>query len=232
MPRTARVVFPGLPHHVTQRGNRRNRVFFSDGDYLIYLHWLRNYSAKYDLEVLAYALMPNHVHLVLAPGNKDSIHLALRCLHMRYAQRVNRHRDWLGHVWQGRYFASVLDEPYFWSAIRYVERNPVRASLVERCEDYSWSSAGAHCGLRNDPVLTASSHWRQQLQRVVNWSTWLAEADQAQALGELRRQTVKGLPCGSRQFVESLERSTGRILHSRHPGRPPKEIGVRPLLQK
>lgn len=230
MPRRARVVFPGMPHHVTQRGNRRHQVFFSDGDYLVYLHWLRDYAVKYDVDVLAYALMPNHVHLILAPGSKESIHQVLRCLHMRYAQRINRHRGWLGHVWQGRYFASVLDEPYFWSAMRYVERNPVRASLAERCEDYAWSSAGAHCGMREDPVLTTSLRWQQQLKGVVNWSAWLAQADQALALDELRRRTRKSLPCGSPQFIHHLEEQTGRILHPRQAGRPPREIGVCPLL--
>lgn len=220
MPRAARIVFPGLPHHVTQRGNRRNQVFFSDADYLIYRHWLREYAAKHDVEVLAYALMPNHVHLILVPGSSDSIYLALRTLHMRYAQRVNRHKDWVGHLWQGRYFACVLDEPHFWCAMRYVERNPVCALLAERCEDYAWSSASAHCGLSEDRVLTASPRWQREFRKVVNWRAWLAESDPSQVLDELRARTLKGQPFGSARFVESLERMTGRVLHPRPAGRP------------
>lgn len=220
MPRAARLVFPGLPHHVTQRGNRRHRVFFCDRDYLIYLHWLREYAGQCGVEILAYALMPNHVHLVLVPEGRGSLPEALRCLHMRYAQRVNREKDWVGHLWQGRYFSSVVDERYFWAAIHYVERNPVRAGLVERAEDYHWSSARAHCGLREDPVLTGSTRWQQQLDRVANWSAWLAEAGEQQTLTDIRVHTLKGLPCGGTTFVESLERDTGRVLRTRPPGRP------------
>ena len=158
MPRAARFVLPGVPHHVTQRGNRRGQVFFSDADRRAYLAWLHADAQRHGLEVLAYCLMSNHVHLVVVPAGPRSMEHALRHLHMRYAQRLNRMKGWKGHLWQGRYFSAPLDEPYFWTAIRYVERNPVRAGLVARAEDFPWSSARAHCESAWDPLLEHKSH--------------------------------------------------------------------------
>lgn len=215
MPRVSRFVCPGVPHHVTQRGNRRGRVFFSDADCRIYLTWLRDYATRHGLDVLAYCLMINHVHLVVVPATSDSMHLTFRHLHTRYAQRLNRARDWKGHVWQGRYFSSALDESHFWAAIRYVERNPVRAGIVGRAENYPWSSARAHCGSGQDPVLTTNARWLRQFDGIGDWSAWLAADDEQQRLDSLRKNTKKGLPCGSEQFLRSLEASTGRTLEYR-----------------
>ncbi|HTO61465.1 MAG TPA: transposase [Bradyrhizobium sp.] len=136
MLRLARTVFADVPHHVTQRGNRREQVFFTDEDRRTYLAWLKAYCDKHAVAVLAYCLMTNHVHLVVVPAGDDELERALKPLHMRYAQRINRRRGWNGHVWQGRFFSSPLDEAYLWAALRYVERNPVRARLVRRAENY------------------------------------------------------------------------------------------------
>ena len=145
MPRLARTVFADVPHHITQRGNRREDVFFDDEDRKVYLRWLGEYCKKWNVEVLAYCLMTNHIHLILRPTTKDGLQRVLKPLHMRYAQRINRLKGWKGHLWQGRFFSSPLDNTYTWSAIRYIERNPVRAGMVEKAEDYIWSSAPAHC---------------------------------------------------------------------------------------
>lgn len=218
MPRIARFVFPGVPHHVTQRGNRRGQVFFEDVDYRTYLKWLREYAARHGVEVLAYCLMSNHVHLIVVPGSKDSLQRTFKQLHRRYAQNLNHHRNWTGHVWQGRYFAAVLDEAYFWSAIRYVELNPVRARLVRRAEDYRWSSARAHCLGTPDPALSANTRWHHQFRGIDDWSGWLAMGVEPARIDELRAQTRRNLPCGSPEFVTSLEAASGRILRPRPRG--------------
>lgn len=218
MPRIARTVIAGVPHHVTQRGNRREPVFFTDADRRAYLEWFGEYARKHGVDVLAYCLMTNHVHLVAVPASEDSLHKALRPLHMRYAQRINRSRGWKGHVWQGRFFSSALDEPYCRAAVRYVERNPVRAGMVAMAEDYPWSSAAAHCGLRADPLLADHSPWIRSLEGTGNWSTWLAQGDDPPTADLLRRNADKGLPCGSERFVRKLEAATGRILHFRPQG--------------
>lgn len=224
VPRIARFVCAGLPHHVTQRGNRRGRVFFSDADHQTYLALLREYTVKHQVAVLAYCLMPNHTHLVLVPATTPALQSTLRPLHLRYAQRINRARNWKGHLWQGRYFASVLDDRHCWAAIRYVERNPVRAGMLARAEDYRWSSAASHCGLQRDTVLTTEKHWQRQFEGIGNWSAWLAEGDENQELETLRKHACKGLPCGSDEFIDRLESSTGRRLRDGRRGK-----GLRPL---
>ncbi len=224
MPRVARSVFAGVPHHVTQRGNRRENVFFSDEDRRVYLAWLGDYCQKHSVEILAYCLMPNHVHLVLVPERDDGLERALKPLHMRYAQRVNRKRGWKGHLWQGRFFSSALDEAYLWAALRYVERNPVRAKLARKAETYRWSSAAAHCRLRTDELLTRNPSWVSQLDAVRDWAAWLAEGDQEVQLERLRQHAEKGLPCGADRFVRRLERLAGRLLRYRPRGRPRKIV--------
>jgi len=220
MPRLARTVFPGLPHHVTQRGNRRDNIFFTDQDRETYLSWLAEYSQRFGVEILAYCLMSNHVHLVAVPGSEDALHRMLKPLHMRYAQLVNRAQGWQGHLWQGRFFSSPLDDAYLWAALRYVERNPVRAHMAKRAEDYRWSSAAAHCGIRTDRLLDPHSRWGKQLVHIDDWSAWLSEGDESQELATLRRNVDKGLPCGSGAFVQALEVQAGRALSYRPRGRP------------
>ena len=223
MPRLARTVCARVPHHITQRGNRREKVFFTDADRAAYLGWLKEYAEKHTLEILAYCLMPNHIHLIVVPATEEGLHQALKPLHMRYAQRINRARGWKGHLWQGRFFSAALDEAYLWAAIRYVERNPVRARMVRKAENYPWSSAGAHCGLRQDAVLTKKPSWRTQLAGIGDWSAWLAQGDEPEKLELLRRNAEKGLPCGSDKFIRKLEKLTGRVLQYRPRGRPRKD---------
>ena len=204
MPRIARIVAAGLPHHVTQRGNRRETVFFGDEDYRAYLVLLDKYAARHGVEVIAYCLMPNHVHLVVVPSDEHALHRTFKPLHMLYAQRINRRRDWCGHLWQDRYFSSTLDERYFWAAVRYVERNPVRAGLVVRAEAYPWSSARAHCEGLFDPTLAAGKSFRSLIETMQDWSAWLSADDDPVQLDQLRRCSRKGVPCAEEKGDASL----------------------------
>lgn len=222
MPRQARTVFANVPHHITQRGNRREDVFFTDEDRETYLSWLKDYCTLHQVEILAYCLMTNHIHLVALPKAEAGLQSVLKPLHMRYAQRFNRQRGWKGHVWQGRYFSSSLDEQYLWAAIKYVERNPVRAKMVKKAEDYAWSSATAHCTGEEDAVLTKKAYWKKQMESIGDWSAWLAEGEKEQELTLIRRNIEKGLPCGSERFIKKLERQAGRVLTYRPLGRPKK----------
>jgi putative transposase len=211
-----------VPYHVTQRGNRRERVFFDDSDRQAYLNFLGHYSERHSLEVLAYCLMDNHVHLVVVPATVASLRRALKPVHLLHAQRINLRRDWCGHLWQDRFFSSALDERHLWTAIRYVELNPVRAGMIARAESYGWSSAAAHCGLRSDRILSKQSEWCRLLGRVADWPAWLAEAVDSASQASLRENTRKGLPTGSKEFVRSVEQETGRILTRPSRGRPAK----------
>jgi putative transposase len=138
---------------------------------------------------------------------------------MRFARRINRSRGWKGHLWQGRFFSSPLEESYLWAAIRYVERNPVRARMVHKAENY--------CGQRHDTVLTTNSSWRRQAEDMGDWSAWLAQGDEPGELEILRRNADKGLPCGSQKFIGKLERLSGRVLQYRPRGRPGKGENLR-----
>lgn len=222
MPRLSRAVFAGIPHHITQRGNRREDIFFTDEDREAYLSWLKEYSDRYEVEILAWCLMTNHIHLVAVPATDEGLHRVLKPLHMRYAQRINRARGWKGHLWQGRFFSSPLDEAYLWAAVRYVERNPVRAGMVRRAEQYRWSSAVAHCGRLSDGLLKLESDWSKPFTEMKDWSAWLAEGDEAEELQMLRRNVEKGLPCGSEGFIQKLGKQAGRLLEYRPQGRPRK----------
>ena len=151
MARLARVVVPGLPHHVTQRGNGRARTFFGDEDYALYRDLLRDHCAAAGVAVWSWCLMPNHVHLILVPGDADGLRRALAPVHRRYAGVVHARRKRTGHFWQGRFGAVAMDEEHLAAALRYVALNPVRARLVERPQDWRWASTRAFC-----PVATTA----------------------------------------------------------------------------
>lgn len=219
MSRVARVVVPGFPHHVTQRGNRRADVFEVDDDREAYVRFLRRYGKRHGLAVWAYCLMTNHIHLVVVPQREDSLALALRDAHTVYAMHFNRRTQVSGHVWQGRFYSCPLDEVHLWAAVRYVERNPVRAGMVDRAEQYPWSSAAGHCGLREDGLLSKEF---TAPTVIGDWSAWLAECEDEQATNRIRQQTNTGRPCGSAQFLEQLEGLLKRVLRPLKPGPKPK----------
>jgi len=229
MPRLARSVFPNVPHHITQRGNRREDIFFTDDDRLIYLEWLKFYCDKYDVSVIAYCLMTNHVHLVLVPHTEDGLQQVLKPLHMRYSQYINKIKGWKGHLWQGRFFSSPLDDAYTWSTIRYVERNPVEAGMSIKAEDYRWSSAAAHCGVKAESFLTVLPSAMNGISQA-RWSDWLALAESQNVTDIIKRNIEKGLPCGNNSFIDKLESVARRSLRYKPQGRPFKDIkGKRPL---
>ena len=187
------------------------------GDPEAYLSLLHAYSRRYGLEVFAYCLMPNHVHLVVVPPSAEGMHRALQAVHSQYAQRINRMRAICGHLWQGRYHSCALDARHFVNAIRYTELNPVKADIVQRAEDYSWSSAPAHCGRRADPLLTPPQR-SSLLAGIANWSSWLARGVSDDCAVRFQRHERRNLPCGSDEFVAELERSAGCELRLRTRG--------------
>ena len=156
MARLARAVAAGVPHHVTQRGNRRQPTFFGDADYEMYRALLATSCGRHGVTVWAYCLMPNHVHLILVPAAAPGLRLALGETHQRYTGVVNRRQGWVGHLWQGRFASCALDGSHLVAAVRYVELNPVRAWLAERAEDWPWSSARAHLAGRDDGLVAVA----------------------------------------------------------------------------
>ena len=137
MARLPRVVFPGLPHHVTQRGNGRQRTFFEERDYALYLDLLAAAAERARTEIWSYCLMPNHVHVVLVPQDEYGLSRTFGELHRRYTGYINARRRTTGHLWQGRFGPVAMDEEHLCHALRYVALNPVRAGLTSRAEDWA-----------------------------------------------------------------------------------------------
>jgi putative transposase len=221
MPRTARVVVPNCPHHVTQRGNRRCDVFLDAADREQYLDGLAKYAELYGVKVWAYCLMTNHVHLILVPKHAEGLGLLLKQTHQTYATHFNLHTGESGHLWQGRYFSCPLDEDHLWTAVRYVEMNPVRAGLVEAAVGFRWSSAQGHAGLRSDPVLDSTF---PPAGAIKDWQTWL-HFESTEQEKQLQQCTQSGLVCGSESFIKKIERRLKRKLIPGKRGRPPKTSG-------
>src|SRR5687768_10528102 len=171
MARLSRIVLRGIPHHATQRGNRRERVFFEDGDYALYLDLLSEAAARARVAIWAYCLMPNHVHIVAVPGDGDGLRRTFRTVHRHYTGYINARMRVTGHLWQGRFSSVAMDEAHLVSALRYVALNPVRARLVERAEDWPWSSARAHLAGKSDAFVLVEP----ALDRVGDFSAFLGE---------------------------------------------------------
>ncbi len=218
MARLARAVVPGRPHHVTQRGNRRQQTFFRPSDYVLYSELMAEWCRKCGVEVWAYSLMPNHAHLIAVPDTPDALRRAIGEAHRRYTVEINQRERWKGYLWQGRFASFPMDDRYTVAASRYVELNPVRAGLVTRPEDYPWSSARAHLDARDDTLVSVAP----LLNWVDDWAAFLGVAV-APDLGErLSRHARTGRPLGSGPFIDDLERRLGRVLRPRKRGPAPK----------
>jgi putative transposase len=217
MARRARVVIPGAPHHVTQRGNRRQATFFGPGDYLAYLQIARECFQDAGVEVWAYCLMPNHVHLIAAPSTAEALAQAVGATHLRYTRRINLRERWTGYLWQGRFASFPMDDDYLMACARYVGLNPVRAGLTERAVEWPWSSVRAHVDGRADPLLTPgplAGRIGDRLDRFYD-----VDLEQ-EALRKLRRASSTGRPLGAAAWVKALEAATGRALATPALGRP------------
>jgi len=210
---------------LTARGNNRQDVFLVDDDRHVYLELLREQAAKYGLEVVGYCLMSTHVHLVAVPRVEDALAKAVGRTHFRYAQYLNRFHRRSGHLWQGRFYSCALDERHFWQALKYVERNPVRARLCRKPWRYAWSSAAAHTDAKATSDLLALARWYDQIS-AATWQRELADGLSDAEMDRLRVRTHTGRPLGSDSFLSKLETLLGRRVRplpvGRHPARPPR----------
>ena len=224
MARLPRFVLPGIPHHVTQRGNRRERTFFEDEDYELYLDLLAGAARRAHVEVWSYCLMPNHVHIILVPQDEDGLRRTFGDLHRRYTGYINARMRTTGHLWQGRFGSVAMDEAHLVAAFRYVALNPVRAGLVKRATDWQWSSTRALCAAADDPVVTVAP----ALERVGDFTAFLDEAfDEAFTYAALRKAESIGRPVGSPQWLEDMEARTGLALRPKKRGPKRNDLGVK-----
>lgn len=220
MPRIARVVVPGVPHHVTQRGNRCQPTFFMDDDYRFYRLVLREWCRRGGVEIWAYCLMPDHVHLVAVPDSESGLRCSIGEAHKRYTCMVNAREGWKGHLWQGRFFSCPLDESFLLAAARHIEMNPVRTGLVDDAGRYPWSSAGPHLKERDDMLVNV----RPLLERAGNWRDFLSSPVSVRETEALRQHEKTGRPLGDARFVRKLENDLNRKFFKQKPGPKSKSV--------
>ena len=217
MARMARVVVPNYPHHVTQRGNRRQKTFFCEDDYRYYIDLISEFSTQSGTEVWAYCLMPNHVHLVMVPGEEDGLRAALGEAHRRYTRHINIREGWRGHLWQERFHSFTMDEDYLLSTVKLLSSNHFKLPLSALPQEWKWSSARAHLKGEDDELVRV----KPMLDRIGMWCDYLSDPDKNddEELIDLHSRT--GRPLGSDAFVRRLEVISGEELAPRRPGRKP-----------
>ena len=214
MARMPRLVVPGYPHHVTQRGNRRQKTFFNSEDYQAYLELIAIAKSNAGCDIWAYCLMPNHVHFVIVPEYKESLALLFKEAHRCYTRRVNFREKWRGHLWQERFHSFVMDEPRLDATVKYVELNPVKAKMCKNPQDWRWSSVHAHLSAENDGLVSV----RPMLEKFPNWAEYLEKTESENEMQRIQLHTRTGRPLGSDNFVEMLEALSGKSLKLGKPG--------------
>ncbi len=199
MPRIARVVAVGLPHHITQKGNYGQDVFLDEDDRKRYLAWIQKYSFKYGISILAYCLMRNHVHFIAIPVKDDSLAKTFNTAHMRYSQYFNKKLKQRGHLWQGRFYSCILDECHLMLAARYIERNPVRVGIVEKPWSWPWSSAAFHVNKRGNNFIELGNLFTITSMSPDSWEKYIDSGEEEGFLHYIRKHTSTGRPFRSEQ---------------------------------
>ena len=229
MPKIARLALPGVPLHVVQRGNNRQSCFFQTADYQLYLETVFACAMRYKVAVHAYVLMTNHVHLLLTPTEKWGVSRMMQLLGATYASKINSTYRRTGSLWEGRYKSSLVDsERYCLACYRYIELNPVRASMCEAPEDYRWSSYGVNALGHFNPGIQPHAQWTAlaaiDADRYAKYRLLVKEGIDQGKLGEIRYCLQKGLPTGTDQFKSKIESALERRLGNGRLGRPKLKI--------
>lgn len=216
MARQARIVLRDTPHHITQRGNRGEPVFFEKSDYEAYIQFLSEECADKGVAIWAYCLMPTQIQLIAVPSRENALGRALGEAHRRYTRRINERNSWRGHLFQDRFFSYPMDETHLMNAARYIETMPVFAGIAPTPESYLWSSARAHIKGREDKLLTPE---KPLLHFVSDWMEFLQGLPQADDGKAIERHLQTGRPRGNDNFLDSVESMVGRTVRPQKPGR-------------
>jgi putative transposase len=219
MPRTRRVIIPGVAHHITQRGNNQQKVFFNDEDFCNYCFWANKYAAQYQIDILAYCLMPNHIHLIAIPYTKIGMSRFCNTVNMRHAQYINHKKNTNGHLWQSRFFSCPLDDIHLYFALRYEEQNPIRAGLTNRPWDYAWSSVRFHVGMDTNAYIRIRD---MNMMNHNEWKKYLGYKDESMD-ETIRENTYSGKACAVEENLKEWEKTLNCVLRSKKAGRPRKE---------
>lgn len=214
MARKARVILTGEAHHVTQRGNRRQNVFFCEEDYHVYLKFLQSTSGAFGFSILSYCLMPNHIHLLVVPTDPGAMREGISHLHQLYTRYINKPRGWGGHLWQGRFFSCPVESVGVPAVARYIELNPVRAKLCDVPANYRWSSAHVAC----EKSRNGRSGFSSIQSPATSWAEYLAMDETEEKIRGMRLAVSTGRPFGSEAFLRHVEAKAGISFALKKPG--------------
>ncbi len=228
MPRRPRIIVPGTPLHIIQRGNNRQACFFADEDYLFYLDWLKQYAKSAKCTVHAYALMANHVHLLLTPKKADSAGYLMKRLGQRYVQYVNRTYQRSGTLWEGRFRSCIVQQKkYLFACQKYIEMNPIRVSMVEHPGEYRWSSYGRNAHGEKSKLIKPHSLYKKlgstKKKRQEAYQELFSHELNTVELDEIRKTTNGGFALGDECFHAEMSAKLGRRVTPGKAGRPKKK---------
>ncbi|MBU1852945.1 MAG: transposase [Candidatus Omnitrophica bacterium] len=228
MSRIARLVAVNYPHHVVQRGNNKQAVFFDDDDRVVYLELLRKYSSRCNCEVCVYCLMKNHIHSIITPFLDNSLSKMMQKISLIFTQYSNKKYKKTGRLWECRYYSSIIEkEEYLWAVSRYIERNPVRAKLVSKPYEYRWSTANN--SIIKDRYSFIKQIWHNRGEREA-YENFLNMPDNRNDVKKIEKATFKGVPIGTEKFINEITGELGVIINQRPVGRP--KIGMCPELKE
>lgn len=215
------MVVSGIPHHITQSGNRSQNTFFIEDDYREYLYLMSESCHLHGVEIWAYCLMCNHVHMIAVPEGPASLRSAIGEAHRRYTRTINLRNNWRGHLWQERFSSFPVNETYLLAAAHYVEMNPVRAQITSDPFSYPWSSAGSHALGQDDELVRV----KPLLDLVPNWQAFLLEGLEEKEYPKIRQHGRTGRPLGDENFIKKVENVCNRALCKMKPGPKKKNQG-------
>ena len=218
MSRIARIIYPGYPHHIVQRGNNKQCVFRDSQDKQFYLSLLKKYSFQCGCKTHAYCLMPNHIHLLLVPTQEISLAKTMQKLSLTYTQYINKKYNRSGRLWESRYYSSLIDkESYLWSVCIYIEQNPLRAGITNDATKYMWSSAKINCGLIQSNFVEPI--WKEYLDKN-DYQRLLSECLQKTKTKKIRVTLSKSIPLGSEEFLYKMVDKFGEAIIPKPRGNP------------
>lgn len=219
MARQARVTLAGIPHHVSQRGNRGEPVFFEKADFESYRAFMAAQCAEHNIEIWAYCLLPNQIHLIAQPHRPDDLARAIGEAHRRYTCYINEKKAWRGHLFQDRFDSYAMDEGALTDAAHFIETLPVMARIAPKAGNYLWSSAKAHLQNRDDSFVVPQ---KPLLDRVSDWEAFLSMPLPRKIMDDIARHLQTGRPRGGNHFLNDVEQTLGRRVRALPVGRPKK----------
>lgn len=225
MPRRPRLVLPGVPLHLIQRGNNRQVCFVADEDYQCYLGWLKEYAGKTGCQVHAYVLMTNHVHVLLSAAHSDGPGALMKALGQRYVQYFNRTYRRSGTLWEGRFRSCLTQaEDYLLACQRYIELNPVRAGVVEHPAEFRWSSFRSNAQGEVDALITPHELYQSlgmdAAQRQAAYRELFRFELEPGVIDQIRKATNGNFALGNPRFADQVSELLGRRASPGKSGRP------------